>query len=435
MDPNIKYRKEPFVHHLKDKEVFKSIFTPELNTLLEIFKKYNYEIRLAGGPVRDLILDIRPTDLDFATTATPAEMKNMFTEENIRMINTNGEKHGTITARINEENYECTTLRIDVVTDGRHAQVEFTKDWLLDANRRDLTINSMFLDFEGTIYDHFFGYEDLMARKIRFVGIAERRIQEDYLRILRYFRFFGRITTDPHAHDEDTINAIKENVQGLQSISGERLWVELKKILQGNYADDILTKILECGIAKYIGLPSDSNLQEFDRVKNNKLKDIDYQPITILASLLNNSEDAFKLHERLKFSAFDRDLLYFIVKHREVTKDADLKHFQKLCLSNDFGKPKDIKNYVHELLKYHCNKETYENVNNWKIPYFPVNGTMLKENNCPAGKFMGHVMIKLKTIWANNDFNMSAEELITHLPKVISELDLEKGVKKQKLNE
>jgi hypothetical protein len=128
MDPNIKYREEPFVHHLKENPVFKSIFSPELNTLVDIFKKYNYEIRLAGGPVRDLVLDIKPTDLDFATTATPTEMKKMFSEENIRMINTNGEKHGTITARINEENYECTTLRIDVVTDGRHAEVEFTKD-------------------------------------------------------------------------------------------------------------------------------------------------------------------------------------------------------------------------------------------------------------------------------------------------------------------
>lgn len=100
-----------------------------------------------------------------------------------------GERHGTITPRINdEENFEVTTLRIDVKTDGRHAKVEFTTDWLLDANRRDLTINSMFLSFSGKVYDYFFGYEDLMNRRVMFVGDASNRIQEDYLRIMRYFR-------------------------------------------------------------------------------------------------------------------------------------------------------------------------------------------------------------------------------------------------------
>lgn len=138
---------------------------------------------------RDLLMGMKPKDLDFATTATPAQMKEMFTTENVRMINAKGEKHGTITPRINDkENFEVTTLRIDVVTDGRHAEVQFTTDWLLDALRRDLTINSMFLGLDGSVYDYFFGYEDLQNRRIRFVGDAVTRIQEDYLRILRYFR-------------------------------------------------------------------------------------------------------------------------------------------------------------------------------------------------------------------------------------------------------
>lgn len=105
------------------------------------------------------------------------------------MINTNGERHGTVTPRINDkQNFEITTLRIDVLTNGRHAEVEFTTDWELDAYRRDLTINSMFLGFDGTVYDYFNGYEDLMQRRVRFVGDPNLRIKEDYLRILRYFR-------------------------------------------------------------------------------------------------------------------------------------------------------------------------------------------------------------------------------------------------------
>lgn len=253
MDPNVKYREDPIVTKL-DSELFKAIFTKELEYLVELFTKHNHEIRIAGGAVRDLLMDKKPTDLDFATTATPTQMKSMFDAENVRMINMNGEKHGTITPRINNaENFECTTLRIDVLTDGRHAEVEFTKDWLLDANRRDLTINAMFLGFDGSVYDYFYGYEDLKARKVTFVGNADTRIKEDFLRILRYFRFYGRIATSADKHQPETLKTITENAEGLQRISGERIWVELRKILQGNYAGELMMTIVDCGLGKFIG--------------------------------------------------------------------------------------------------------------------------------------------------------------------------------------
>lgn len=183
-------RADPVVVKLDSPE-FRSVFTAELQTLASLFKKYDYELRIAGGAVRDILMGKQPKDLDFATDATPQQMKEMFTKEEIRMINDKGEKHGTITARINDmENFEITTLRIDVLTDGRHAQVEFTKDWKLDANRRDLTINSMFLDLDGRVYDYFYGYDDLKKKRIVFVGDAAVRIREDYLRILRYIMLF-----------------------------------------------------------------------------------------------------------------------------------------------------------------------------------------------------------------------------------------------------
>jgi len=129
-----------------DTPEYRALLTTHLLKLAELFKAHQYEIRVAGGAVRDILMGIIPHDVDFATTATPDQMKDMFTKANIRMINSNGEKHGTITARIDDvENFEITTLRIDVATDGRHAEVEYTKDWQLDANRRDLTINALFL--------------------------------------------------------------------------------------------------------------------------------------------------------------------------------------------------------------------------------------------------------------------------------------------------
>lgn len=260
MDPNVKYRENPIVIKIEN-DLFKSIFTDELTDMLAIFKKYNYEIRVAGGAVRDLLMDKKPTDLDFATTATPSQMKAMFEAEKIRMINMNGEKHGTITPRINnKENFEVTTLRIDVLTDGRHAEVKFTKDWLLDANRRDLTINAMFLGLDGSVFDYFYGYEDLLARKVRFVGNADTRIKEDYLRILRYFRFYGRISDSTNNHDENILKTITKNADGLDRISGERIWLELKKILSGNFAGELMLSLLKCGIAGYIGKSFESNI-------------------------------------------------------------------------------------------------------------------------------------------------------------------------------
>lgn len=129
-----------------DTPEYHAIRTPSLLKLAELFKSNQHEIRIAGGAVRDILMGITPHDVDFATTATPDQMKEMFTKAHIRTINANGEKHGTITARVDEtDNFEITTLRIDLVTDGRHAVVEFTQDWQLDAGRRDLTINALFL--------------------------------------------------------------------------------------------------------------------------------------------------------------------------------------------------------------------------------------------------------------------------------------------------
>lgn len=214
-----------------DTPEYRTLLTPSLLKLAELFKANKYELRVAGGAVRDILMGIHPHDVDFATTATPEQVKQMLTEANIRMINSNGEKHGTITARIDDkENFEVTTLRVDIVTDGRHAVVEYTQDWQLDASRRDLTMNALFLDLGGTVYDYFNGIDDLKHRRIRFVGDPVQRIREDYLRILRYFRFFGRLAHENTVHDEETLKAIKENTSGLQSIQNRLLIKSEKKI-------------------------------------------------------------------------------------------------------------------------------------------------------------------------------------------------------------
>jgi len=383
MEGDTKIRKNPVVTNLLNTLAFQLIFTDETRALIKLFEKYNHEIRIVGGAVRDILMDLNgsriPKDIDFATTATPDEMKEMFTNEKIRMINTKGEKRGTITPRINDkENFEVTTLRIDDITDGRHAEVIFTTDWLLDANRRDLTINSMFLGPDGSVYDYFFGYEDLQERKIVFVGNAETRIKEDYLRILRYFRFYGRIANIPDNHDESTIKAIKDNTHGLAKISGVRIWSELKKIIQGNYSKQLLLKMYECEIFQYIGLSENSMTNEFELLYEHKMKnEEDFYAITYLIPFLKNVEDAIKLHERLKLSAHERDTALFITQNRDKFKEIDdILIYKKLSIE-----PYVSKELIEELLLYLGKFELFKEFKSWKTPYFKINGNILKEKN------------------------------------------------------
>ena len=203
-----------------------------------LFKTKNYKIRIAGGFVRDACcLNKDVNDIDLATDATPQEMLKLFEENEIKTFNRNGEAHGTVSCLIENEQLEITTLRSDVLTDGRHAKVSFHRDWRLDAERRDLTIGAMFLDLDDfTIIDYFSGYDHAINGIVKFVGSAESRIQEDYLRILRYFRFLARLNDDKeilpeNQIDHQTLSTIKENREGLRKVANERKWVEISKII------------------------------------------------------------------------------------------------------------------------------------------------------------------------------------------------------------
>jgi tRNA nucleotidyltransferase (CCA-adding enzyme) len=235
-----------------DTQTLKALLTPDLLLLESIFRNNGYGFRLVGGVVRDLLLDKTPKDIDIATECRPDVMMRIFEANGIRYIPT-GLQHGTVTAHINHRNYEITTLRLDRVTDGRHAVVEFTKDWREDAERRDLTINAMSLDLQGNLYDYFSGEQHLAEKKVVFVGDARKRICEDFLRILRYFRFYGRISPSPDRHNPATLEAIRETAEGLTAISAERIWMEMAKILQGNHAPHLLRTMYDLQVARHIG--------------------------------------------------------------------------------------------------------------------------------------------------------------------------------------
>lgn len=198
-----------------------------------------FPARLAGGCVRDRLMGRKPADYDVATTALPDEVMAHFRRASVKVVPT-GIEHGTVTLVLKHGPIEVTTLRKDVETDGRRAKVVFGKSFEEDAARRDFTINAMYEDRSGEVFDYFSGKDDLKASRLRFVGAAERRIAEDYLRILRLFRFWARFGFAPVA---GTLEAVASGRHGLAVISQERITAELWKTLLGRKLEEVLAAL------------------------------------------------------------------------------------------------------------------------------------------------------------------------------------------------
>ena len=218
---------------------------PAVTKLFEILDGAGEETRIAGGAVRDALLGRMPAEIDFATTAVPDETVRRASAAGLKTAPT-GIAHGTVTVIIDKRPYEVTTLRRDVETDGRHAVVAFGRDWAEDAKRRDFTINGLFLDRAGTIHDFVGGEEDLKARRVRFIGDATTRIREDYLRVLRFFRFFAGYAEG--APDAEAFSAAVTQRHGLDHLSRERIRAELLKFLVAPRAAEAAKIMSDAGL-------------------------------------------------------------------------------------------------------------------------------------------------------------------------------------------
>ncbi len=200
----------------------------DLQSLLEILCANGEEALVNGGAVRNSLLGEPVADVDISTTLLPEFVIERLENENIKVVPT-GIEHGTVTAVINKRPYEITTLRADIETNGRHAVVQFGKDWREDAMRRDFTINALYVDRNGNILDPLDGIDDIEARRVRFIGVAEDRINEDHLRILRFFRFFAWYGRG--APDRESLKACVRMKHMIAELSVERVWSELNKLL------------------------------------------------------------------------------------------------------------------------------------------------------------------------------------------------------------
>ena len=391
--------------NINESEEYKIPITSEMQQLNKLFTKNKFEIRIVGGAVRDVVLNKAPKDIDLATDATPVEMQKMFDSAGIKHI-PSGIEHGTITAIINGEEFEITTLRSDAETDGRHATVEFVRSWEQDALRRDLTYNAMSMDFNGNLFDYHNGMDDLQNKVSRFVGDPAERIQEDYLRILRYFRFQGRL--DNPKFEKETLQAIKANATGLTKVSVERVWMEMGKILSGNNIAKILTAMSSTGILKTIGL-SNKNISA--------MVDGDYELVN-LARLGDAS-----IGKRWKLSNVDNNILKFLVEH--ANSPIDEKILSDMIVD---GTPKILLyRWAQMLGKY----EIFANhIKSFEAPVFPVNGNDLIQAGFKKGPDLGKKLNLLKQKWKQSGYKATKDQLLGESTQKIDEKLKSKKYKK-----
>ena len=375
------------------------------------------EVRYVGGCVRKVIKKEVVDDIDLATNLKPNEVCDALKKKDINFYET-GIEHGTITAIIDEYKYEITSLRKDVTTDGRHANVEFSLDWKEDSARRDFSINSIYSDKEGNLFDPYNGKKDLENGIINFIGNAEERIKEDYLRILRYIRFF--LNYSNQSHNPEIIKIIKRNIKGVSKLSSERLIDELKKLTKSNafikiFKDETGLELLE------IIFPQLKNLQNLKKLNSYALKNLSKIDFIFLLSLMivDGSDNVDYFIYKFNISKKDQKRLKvidFFYKENLSIKNFTEKNFNKIFYFNGRQAVIDIINFKLFTSKI-VEKKLLKLVESYKdkiIPTLPIGANVLMSKyKIPEGKLLG---IKLKLIeetWVQNSFQITEKQIQT----------------------
>lgn len=395
--------------------LMEEIIDSSVRSLFDCFKRNGYSLRLVGGVTRDLVLGITPNDIDMCTDALPDTMQLFLKQDGYKVFPT-GIAHGTLTVLVNNRPIEVTTLRMDKVTDGRHAEVMFTDSWCLDAERRDFTVNAMSIDENGLLYDYFNGIEDLKERRLRFVLNARKRIQEDYLRILRYFRFHGKICKEGDSHIEDVLQAIRENVSNMSLLSVERVWLEVKKILAGNNAPSLVKLIYDLGVGKQINMPHSPCLKEFTRVwKTHFFGQFKLSPDVLMVALMEDTNEHgmgyFCSNWRMSNIEKKRAITLMLRRHAVTDTLSPEKYYKDMLVDGE-----KIENVVELMVYKEMAFSEVEKFKLWQVPSFPVTGHDIASKGF-EGKAIGETKNKLFRLWKESYYLMSKEELLSFLNK------------------
>jgi len=391
--------------------------TTKVSDLFKVISNYNdlSEIRYVGGCVRKILNNEKFDDIDLATNLKPDEVKECLKNNNIDFFET-GIDHGTITARIEEKNFEITSLRKDVSTDGRHAVVEFTNEWTEDALRRDFTINSIYADKEGNLFDPNDGVKDLENGKIQFIGDPEKRVKEDYLRILRYVRFFLNYSKQEHKLNVKKI--IKQNISGIVKLSKERLIDELKKLVISNGFINIGNDEF-CKEIVLLIFPQVKNIDIFKKLNKNYKSEILKKDFIFLLSLLIIDETDSTEFFLYKFNMSNEAKTRINFLKEIYDKSNDNYTFSKNNLQKIYYF--QGKSYLLDVIDFQLFRSNKKNnklielkkhFEQLEKPLFPIKAKIIMEKyNLKEGKELGHKLKYLENLWVENSFNISEKEV------------------------
>lgn len=350
--------------------------------------------RLAGGAVRNAIMNTSTTDIDLATILTPDQVIKHCEGAGIKTILT-GIDHGTITIVMKGQNFEITTLRKDVKTDGRHAEIQFTDDWLEDAKRRDFTMNALYMDLDGTIYDPLgLGLADVKAKKIQFVGDPAKRIAEDYLRILRFFRFYTQY--EAGSPNEEALNACKNAAQHIETLSRERVTQEFLKIIATNKAADVLTAMFGCGVLK--DLPNAQyDSETLDRLIALQKEQGAFHAMPRLYVLGGNKPSLFDEYLRLSHAQKK-----FLIKLGMATSKSFFENEKELKKAIFYhGNDLLIQGYILlcAIENDKIDTQFFNILKNWQAPKCPITGEALLAEGYQTGPELGQELNRRVEEW------------------------------------
>ncbi|MBK5566424.1 CCA tRNA nucleotidyltransferase [Ensifer sp. SSB1] len=404
---------------------------PSLRRVFEVLNVEGGEVRVVGGAVRNSLMGIPAGDIDMATTWRPEEVSERAKAAGIKVVPT-GIDHGTVTLVIDGTPYEVTTLRRDVSTDGRRAEVAFGTDWKADAERRDFTINALYANERGEVFDDVGGLADIETRTLRFIGDASERVAEDYLRILRFFRFFAHYGQG--RPDADGLRACARARSKLVTLSAERVWAETKKLLSAADPGRALLWMRQAGVLTEIlretekwGIDAIPELVAAERAFGWAP-----DPLLRLAAIVPPDEQRLEaMAERLRLSKaeaayFDRwakapaippatvDTAFDRLLYRHGVEGIVVR--LRLALATARRKSEGDPALLSETAAL---RRLLARAEAWKRPSFPLNGGDVLKAGVPAGPRVGEILGELENLWIERNFNLDRENLVARLEAMV----------------
>ena len=376
-------------------------------------------VRFVGGCVRDAYLGRPITDIDFATPDAPATVVRLLERAGIQAVPT-GIAHGTVTAVADAARFEVTTLRCDVETDGRRAKVAFTDDWARDAARRDFTINALYCDADGTLYDPTGGLDDLARGRVRFIGAPDQRIREDVLRILRFFRFHARYGRAPV--DADGLAACRMLAGRLSILSGERMAGELFRLLDAPAPSEALGLMAAAGVLAQILPEADElhRLTQLCRLETGGLAPDHLRRLAALMVLTPATTD--RVAARLKLSHAQRDRLGraaapVVAVHIGMTPKAARAAVYRM--GREAFTDVLLLRAAEEAAPASATVRLLDVVRTWQPPAVPVRGEDVEALGVPRGPVVGRLLERIEAWWVASDFRPGRAEALAKLKSLI----------------